>query len=699
MRRNSQVATILTLVIAAIFLFIVITINIGRVSQKKTLVDNACDSAGLFLASSLGSIANSLRFELGFYDTARRGDLNARSCDVNFVLIGGLVAIVAGAAAALFTGGGSLAVAVGVVGALTGVGMVASQTVFASYNDPAQVRQMQAKFQNMTIEQRIFETTIQNAFFAVVDDPKFVPDRFDVDRDGLKSPAQLDKITRVNHWYFQRLNSLPRIGQLIDEFYNYLFATTRSSNPLFEVIENPQSWKADSAYLLMYGERGALRVADWLNNELKPFLQEMRSYGYGVSFYNPSGAPYLENLTDLDKLILEIRGGEVSSFASGTPMSIKIPGLEEEAKSLYGVSKDELMGTFETSFAKFYNGNRTGGNWYSALNQWRTLINSWINELTVRRGEVIDCVRGCDAWVGCCEENPTYPCADDPTRTCGGGCKRDCCQEHKPCGEACGNPTCGPSSQCDTPTGGRRSCCDSGVKLKNDCDSTRIDSYIDRLRELNGALANFQNVIESIYTRSQSIRNDPWTYRAIYAWRDITGREIGQYAASRGTPESSVHMVYVRLTMPPSFKFPSIDQYQEWTTLSICKTVINASGTFDIEIGRYDEDLAKQGPLRDFWRFRFRRHPENAEQNLSLLRAVADRFASRLNDGEAATLDQLATRDEFEELARFCFDNGIVSMIRVHYGPGVTPTREQINNRSQPAAEKNRDIYIESRAR
>lgn len=56
--RRSQIAVIITFVIAVIFLFIAVFINLAKVSQVKTTTSTSADKAALSLASQLGSISH-----------------------------------------------------------------------------------------------------------------------------------------------------------------------------------------------------------------------------------------------------------------------------------------------------------------------------------------------------------------------------------------------------------------------------------------------------------------------------------------------------------------------------------------------------------------------------------------------------------------------------------------------------------------
>lgn len=781
MRNNSQIATILTLIIGLIFLFMVFTINMGKVSKKKTVIDNACDGAGLLLASGLGSVASSLKFELGIFGDAPY-PFN-RHCGPNMNVIIGWALIIIGIATAIFTGGISTGIAFTLAAGLL---TLAPEALYEHFTEPGLMREMQAKSQNMTAEQRLFEGAIQSAIFATVDDPKFVPDLFDVDRDGIKFPTQFDKITRFNHWYFQRLNSLPRLGTLIEKFYAYLFpnpAADSSGIPIlgkqFEIKENPKTWDAEEAHLLV---NGSWRIGDWLRDKLKPFVVELWNHGYGVEFAKDytkditvvippiwteeQPMPEIE-LDDLGELYRDIRRFE--DFIK---------------KGVYGQSKDERIAAFEKWFVEFYNGSSSGQDWYKTMGEWVTHINTWIDQLTERHKQVLVCVKSC--WAPgpyqcgfgggpCCRSHcECWPCGDgalfhrDDVRAhfnwfrsdskkvllasgCGECCSCVCDAECgcNPAGryncELCASGHCRPAVPCNTPCNPPgcsempRPCCESGcfffLPLCGDkifttsggggpCDGPCEDYYYDcgspddtiirrdyitKLIELRDSLKAFQAEILDIYNESQKEKNDPWLRQAIYVWKDITGKETGQYANPVIQPQSAVHMVYVKLDLPADYKFPYPQTDRSWWNPLICQYVQNAKGDFYITVARYDEDLAKQGPLSNFWKFRFRRNPAKNEADLTMLRNAADRFSSKLDKGESCVnsceggkctnqcFNSLVYPADFGTLSKFAYDNGIVAKVRVHYGPGYTYKREEIA--SGEAKKRNKDIYIMEKIR
>jgi murein DD-endopeptidase MepM/ murein hydrolase activator NlpD len=822
----------------------VITINMGKVSAKKTVIDNACDGAGLLLASGLSSVVTSIRQSLGIYGFGHE------NCDMDWFFIIGLAIGVLGVVTVVVTLGTGLPLyvaALGGVAALLGGGMVGSAAMQMA-KEPGMVREMQAKFQNMTAEQRLFEGAIDYALFAVVDDPTSVPDRFDVDRDGLKYPGSLDKITRFSHWYFQRLNDLPRIGELIEEFFKKLF----TNNPkYFEVVKDPSDdWKVKEVHFL---SGGSWRVGDWIRDDFRPFLHELWCYGYGVNFARNSavgcaaeppppcpggfiwpvtgdvsanfgdwscywwpntgcrhtgmdivvncGTPVKAAATG-DVIVIgwdaggygnyiiidhgdgistlyahlqtvlvgyeRVIQGQVIALSGNTgwgsgchlhfevrvngvrvdprgyltgscpptpapPVPVPLPpappptdpdeleqfyrelrDFEKFIKGFYGLSKDELIASYEAWINLFYDDSpeEPGSvDWYKCLGEWVTKINGWINNaqdgLVRRQDQIRACINSCSSRaLACtsycptgsvCHRSCVQPDPDNP-----GGCLqweddqwRGCCGDLVRCCDSC-NTQCPPTANCDTPcnppdcTHQSRPCCSTAChfRIVQRCDLTRVQLYIDKLRQLVTTITKLQEDIKHLHDEADRMKSTPWMRQAIYAWKDKVLNKSG----SAVSPVEVAHLVYVFIEPKPGFKFPSPATKRKWFGAQKCSYVKNHDGWFKITVGRYDEDLAKQGPLSNLWRFKFRRNAAgNEPMDLIRIRMIAERFATLLNQGDSVPLlDSLCTPGEFTQVKDFVYSNGIVSEIEVHFGPGFTekPTDPHV------AAKRNTEIYI-----
>jgi len=667
-RKSSQIATILTLVIALIFLFIVMAINLGKISHKKTAISNACDSSALFLASSLGSVANAIKQEIGIY-----GDSDS-ACDLNLALILGILLVIAAVIATIVTAGAgspSLLAAVSIASSAIAGSLLIAGEIIAAYTEPGLMQEIQIKFQNMTAEQRLFEAAMQSSLFVTIDDGNWVPDLYDADRDGRKMPGELDKIPQFSHWYLQRLNYLPRVGELIEAFFQRLF-TNDAGTRIFDLDYEDNDPTKDATFAYLYAGDDADdvdgRIRPWLEGSFKDFLHLMWDSGYGVYFEKENRA-----LTDdeLDWLIEQ--------------MSL----LEDDlAKEIYNVSKDLLISGFETWPRQFYN---TGTepedeDWYDRMGEWMVKIDNWIVELQDMHVQALSCITNCNAQA--CSETD----ADGNCTSCGGDWL-NCC-------ELCGDAGCPPSFQCDVPTGtSPRNCCDSGCRLNPLflCDDTEISTYITYLEKLNNALDYLRNEIKDLVEDADDAKNNFWSRRAIYVWKDRVLNDLGEEIEA----ESPAHMVYVEVNPVSSdFKFPYYKQWTDWFGFLKCQGVREAEGEIDFTVARYDEDMAKSGPLANFWRFRFRRNAwQNENAGVVILRMVADKFYNRLHEGKAVSdLNNLASQANYGQLRRLAFNYGIAAKVRVHYGPGYTYDPDSSAFPGE-ASKRNKDIYIVTRFR
>ncbi|MFC1657759.1 hypothetical protein ACFL1D_00020 [Candidatus Omnitrophota bacterium] len=726
MAKRAQIATIITLAIAAIFLFIVVTINIGQIAQKKTAIDNACDGAGLLLASGLGSMATGIKQQMEMW-----GD-SIESCEFNWSLIIGCLIIIASivvtictlATASAITGPLIAQVALGLVmGGATG-GFLVSEGISAAHIDPQLVQALKEKFQNMSTEQRLTEAAIQFALFATVTDQDLVPDRFDADRDGNKFPGTLDKISRFNHWYFQRLDSLPRIGDLVDDFYEYLFGS-----PQFHIVPVPQTGDAHSVHLLVNGN---WRITDWLAGEFKSFIVRLWSHGYGVEFADD----YTKDLTFFDPA--DPDNGDYENDELGQ-FYRDIRLFEIFAKGIYNTSKEDLVGSFETWMNQFDDLKAPTDDfkdWYDHMLEWEAMLQGWIAQLAQRQNEILACVNSCSSpgpWTcgpgggGCCAGHVEYDeyswwCVCDAYAGCGGG--RGCCQ-------LCSS-SCLVENSCNTPTGGVRGCCSSacplyiqncamgrycsggGICASAACDNyyncgcnndsnrnTIIPPFIARLQLMQESIESLRTRINEVALEAASRKDEPWVHEAIYVWKDVVLDEFSNTVQK----ESPAHMVYVRLDVPQDFKLPYLTVKRRNWGFRICQRIEWAEEEFDLTVARYDEDLAKRGPLSNFWRFRFRRNAalaENADVT-NLLRPTADRFMAFLNNGDATTLEQLLAYGNPSDpntprarLVNLAMNHGIVAKATFHYGPGYTYKPDELPGE---AAKRTKDIYIKKRHR
>lgn len=184
-KRGGQVATLLTLVIAIIFLFVVVTLNIGRLSQKKTLTSNAADAAALRLASYLASYGNYLSWTFLKGGTKKCGDWDWTP----------LVSVL-GFFASWWYGGW-----------LGYIGMGASglSAWYSSDVVPDKISEEYEKnFKKLGKDIQFSERAIAYALKMCVDDTEKERDIHDYDKDD----DTTDEISRFDGWYMTRLKAL-----------------------------------------------------------------------------------------------------------------------------------------------------------------------------------------------------------------------------------------------------------------------------------------------------------------------------------------------------------------------------------------------------------------------------------------------------------------------------------------------------------
>lgn len=433
---KAQIATILTLIMAVIFLFIVITINIGNIAQEKTMVSNASDGAALLLASMLGSLANALRIKLELWGNRQE------NCEFDVYLI---VAIFSLAAAIALTIASLGAGTPAIVMALINLGLQLTFFSLGMWNalkaEPGVFRQIELKFQNMTLEQRMKEKAIQYAFFAVVNDPNKVcannkvgggdpkecggcSDPNDLDMDG----DTTDCIHWFSKWYDDRLKALPRMGEIVQNFYEQTFSRDilGQKTPRIYVWENPRNWKP---YENQYGfwidtwgrpnqpdpMQGSLRLAirsdiqydpqgvvyandiyfvDWLEQRFEPLVENLYLYGYGIS-------------ADLNETLTQIRN-----------LRDEIKDIETELSELYGATFESRLESFDEWIKLFYNGTTDKQDWYKRMGNWLTIVESWILTLRVRTQQIND---------------DLYKCWSPGPWVCGAGGGECCISQCVPC--------------------------------------------------------------------------------------------------------------------------------------------------------------------------------------------------------------------------------------------------------------------------
>lgn len=196
---SGQIALLFTLFIAVVFLFIIITINVGILGNKRMLVRVAADTGALTMASSLGSWAYYLS------QTYIGGD--QCDCDISLTFIAILIlTIIAWEANFGFLGGAAQGLTQIVMQTLAVIG-----TAYVGYQqyvlNPKAMAAFNRDSQKLGQNMQISESGIRTALMLGINDPKKVPDQYDIDEDG----DTTDEIPRFYVWYKKRMIDLIKL--------------------------------------------------------------------------------------------------------------------------------------------------------------------------------------------------------------------------------------------------------------------------------------------------------------------------------------------------------------------------------------------------------------------------------------------------------------------------------------------------------
>lgn len=179
---TGQVAILITLVIAIIFLFVAVTLNISRVAQKKTITANAADGAAIKLTSQIGSYAHKLSEEYCDGGTEARDE---RWGGFFWLLFGTIFLAVLGQPLAAFI-------------------FFAGTAYREAIVEPRIAENIQRNLDKLPLKLRLSEQAVFYTLINTVDDPAKVIDIYDYDEDE----DTTDKIGRYGFWYAERVEKL-----------------------------------------------------------------------------------------------------------------------------------------------------------------------------------------------------------------------------------------------------------------------------------------------------------------------------------------------------------------------------------------------------------------------------------------------------------------------------------------------------------
>jgi hypothetical protein len=206
-KSKGQVAVVILLVITLALVIYAVTMNLGRVSQSKTIVTVASNSAASLLASQMASYGQKL-----FKETMGG---RFKICSTNWLgILGMIIGIILVIITAPAGGAGGWAYFLAIAGlALSTVSLVLNLTVI----QPGLTSMWNKMIQDMDTKDSFLEQALQTALFKAVDDPVQVPDIFDLDNDtmfGKSHGVYNDHVSRLGIYYDKRLKDGLRLRDI-----------------------------------------------------------------------------------------------------------------------------------------------------------------------------------------------------------------------------------------------------------------------------------------------------------------------------------------------------------------------------------------------------------------------------------------------------------------------------------------------------
>ncbi len=348
---SGQIAVLMTLLIAVIFLFITITINIGQIGFLRTTVSNAADGAMLTLASNVGSYSQLLSRQTGG---------------------GG------------FSWTSAIRTAIGLVmlchapTAPAGAVMLAMQ-MYQETITQQQIASANQKLRNLPIKLQFREGAVQYALFkAVFDDPMKVVDSTDSDDDG----DTTEKVPFFGVWYTKRADELRKYQQ---ELQGLISGFGSSLETFFVDVAGYQIPSVG-----MTPGRFIPGHLNYLEGNFVTELSGIEGNGFELTFYDGSESDEVSVLVDDMQYFVDCYSSPITTGFLGT--------------SFASIDSEALAITFDTWFSAFYDEN-TGSDWYDRIGDraddpstadvekgWDKMIEEWIVELGEKKEEAGDAV-------------------------------------------------------------------------------------------------------------------------------------------------------------------------------------------------------------------------------------------------------------------------------------------------------------------
>ncbi len=175
---SGQIATLFIVLIAVVFIFMAITINVGQVAKRKTIISNAADGAALAIGSNLGSISRTIVDKLNGKE---------EDCDVSLSNLGDYL----------------ISFALLFIDPVSGIISLLSSGYSNAIVEASQFKKYARKLSDKSSSTQVSESAIQYGIFLAAADPNTSLDDYDADEDGLTT----DKVSDVSLWYDYHLDS------------------------------------------------------------------------------------------------------------------------------------------------------------------------------------------------------------------------------------------------------------------------------------------------------------------------------------------------------------------------------------------------------------------------------------------------------------------------------------------------------------
>ncbi len=339
MRQNSgQAAIIFILIIAIIFLFIAITVNVSKVAELKNTVSFVAEGAATDLAAKLGSYSGLLK---------EKGE-SAEGWDLGYVVkeIIGVGLTIGGIA----TGNPAL-IKTGVI--MIGTGAVNQVLVGL---DVGLVNRKLAEA-GMDLKGQLREQAIQYALTRVVDDPKMVQDLYDIDEDGDTE----EQVSRFAVKYLARTNNI--VAELKSNGFELFLSYLNGFQPPLQGFGDEM-----------------VDFSGFLEGEFVLLLQELKDQGFIVSFW--------EEGVDWDKMGDENPAPENDDI-DRLRYIIDYSGNEDTFEAFVATTIEDLEGgalitgvVFTPWNKRLYDPeNESNDDWYSLFGRYSTIMDAWLAEL------------------------------------------------------------------------------------------------------------------------------------------------------------------------------------------------------------------------------------------------------------------------------------------------------------------------------